>query len=83
MLPGKVFECLHSKRFHLVEMLIADSLSHRLYHSPLQFREVEIEQRGFHMELNSKWPIAQQEIKGHFMEKIGAKVEIPECRKRA
>lgn len=64
-------------------MLVANTPSHRLHHSPLQLREVEIEQGRFYVKLNSKGPIAQQEIEGHLMEKISAKVKAPECGQRA
>jgi len=70
-------------RLHLVHMLVANRPSRRLHRSPLQLREVEIEQGHFYVKLNSKRPIAQQEIEGHLMEKISAKVKVPECGQRA
>src|ERR1700757_509172 len=79
VLPGKILKLLHTKRLHLVQMLIANAPSHRLHGPPIQLREVDVEQGGFHVELNSKRPITQQEIKGYLMEKIGAEVEVPEC----
>jgi hypothetical protein len=55
-------------RLHLVHMLVANAPSHRFHRSSLQLREVEIEQGRFYMKLNSKGPIAQQEIEGHLVE---------------
>ena len=78
VLPGEVFERLHSERFHLIEMLVADAPSHRLQSSPVQFREVNVEERGLHVELDSERPIAEQEVEGQFVDEISAEVEFPE-----
>ena len=78
MLPGEVFERLHSEGFHLIQMLIADAPSHRLQSSAVQLCEVNIEEGGFHVELDSKGPVAEQEVEGQLMDKISAEVEFPE-----
>ena len=75
MLPGEVFESLYSERFHLIQMLIADAPSHRLQNLPVQLSEINIEERGFHVELDSKRPVAEQKVKGQFMEKISAEID--------
>src|SRR6266496_3863317 len=75
MFPGEVLECLYPKRFHLVQMLIADSPLHWLQRAFIQLREVNVEQRSLYVELNSKWPIAEQEIEGHRMKQICAEVQ--------
>ncbi len=59
-------------------MIIADAPSHGLQNLAIQLGEVNIEQRGFDVELNSKGPIAQQKVKGHFVEKIGAGINFPD-----
>ena len=78
VLPGEIFERLHAEGFHLIELLVADAPSHWLESSAVQLREVNVEERGFHVELNSKRPVAEQEVKGQLMQKIGAEVEVPE-----
>ena len=72
VLPGEVFEGLHAEGFHLVQMLVVDALSHRLHRSAVQLCEVNVEERCFHVELNSERPVAQQEVKGQHIDKIGA-----------
>ncbi len=74
----KSVERLDSEGFHLIQMLVADAVSHRLQNLPVQLREVNIEERGFHVELDSKGPITEQEVKGKFMDQISAEVELPE-----
>ena len=64
-------------------MLVGDAPSHRLHSSAVQLCEVNIEERGFDVELYSEGPVAQQEVKGQLMDKIGAEVEIPERRQRS
>src|SRR5271157_3050412 len=64
MLPGEVLERLYAERFHLIEMLVAHAPADGLDRSLIQLGKVHVEQRRFHVELNSKWPIAQQEVKG-------------------
>ena len=68
VLPGEVLEFLHPEGFHLVQMLIAHAPPHRLHRSAVQLGEVDIEERRLHVELNSKRPVAQQEVKGQFVE---------------
>ena len=83
VLPGEVFERLHAERFHLVELLVADAPAHRLHRPAVQLREVDIEQRGLHVELDSERPIAQQEVEGQDIEDVGAEMQVPERRKRS
>src|SRR5208283_2775557 len=45
VLPGEIFERLHAERFHLIQMVIRDSPSHRLQRAAIQFREVNVEER--------------------------------------
>ena len=78
--PGEVLKCLYPEGFHLIQMFLADAPSHRLQNLPVQLCEVNIEQRCFHVELDPEGPIAEQKIKGHFMDKISAKIEPPESR---
>ena len=78
VLPGEVFERLYAERFHLIQLLVADAPSHRLHGSPVQLREVDVEQRRLDVELNSKRPVAQQKEKGQYIQQVGAAVEIPE-----
>ena len=57
-------------------MLIAHAPSHRLHRSAVQLGEVDIEDGRDHVELDSKGPVAHQEVKGRFMCKAGAEAEI-------
>ena len=80
VLPGEVFECLNSKGFHLIQVLVAHTPSHRFQSPAVQLCEENAEQRRFHVELDPEWPVAQQEEEGQVMENIGAKLEIPQGR---
>ena len=78
MLPGEVFERLYSEGFHLIQVLIADAPSHRLQNLAVQLCEVNIEEGGFHVELDSKGPVAEQKVKGQFMDNVSAEEERSE-----
>ena len=80
VLPGEVLELLYAERFHLVELLVAYAPAHRLHRSAVQLGEEHVEQRGLDVELNSEWPIAQQEIEGQDIDDVSAEVHLPERR---
>jgi hypothetical protein len=67
VLPGEVFEGFHSERLHLVEMFVADAPAHRFQRAPIQFCEIDVEERGLYVELNTERTIAEQEIERDFV----------------
>src|SRR5208282_476037 len=83
VLPCEIFEGLNAKGFHLIQLLIADTPADGFDRSFVQLREVNVEQRRFHMELNSEGPIAQQEVKSENIQHVSAAVEVPKRRLRS
>ena len=76
VLPGEVFEGLNSERFHLIQMFIADAPAHRFQNFPVQLCEVNIEEGRFHVELDSKGAVAQQEEEGQIVQEVASDVKI-------
>ena len=76
VLPGEVLERLHAERFHLVQMLVGDAPPHRLQSAAIQLREVDIEQRCLHVELDAERPVAEEEEERNFVDKVSAQPEL-------
>ena len=48
----------------------------------IQLREVHIEQRGLDVELNSEWPVAEQEVERQHIDQVRTAIEVPQSRLR-
>ena len=59
-------------------MLVAYAPADGLDRSLIQLGEVHVEQRGLDVKLDAEWPIAQQEVKGQDIHKIGAAMQVPQ-----
>ena len=78
MLPGELFKPFHSERLDLVQAIIGYTPAYRFQNFPIQLGEVNGEQGSLHMELDSKRPVAEKEVKGDLVEQVAGKAQSTE-----
>src|SRR5579864_334694 len=77
VLPGKVLECLHAERLHLIELFLRNTPADWLHCSAIQFCKINTEQRRLDVELDPEWPVTEKEIKRQRMQNAAGEVDIP------
>ena len=74
--PGKIFKDLDAKRVQIIQLLIGNSVTHRLDIALFNPHEKNVENRGNHMEMLAQRQEAQEKEKGQIMDKIADQMRI-------
>jgi hypothetical protein len=82
VLPGEILKYLDPEGFQVIQLIVVNPVSHRLYIAPVKAHEKYVVNGSYHMEMLAHGQKAQEEEKRYFMDKIGNRMHALQRRKR-